>query len=160
MVQASASKAIDFSAAETRDRRWWLKLSWILDRLEETNIVELLKLQHAQNIALLDYKTSQEALDKHWKTANQLITEINTLNFPWYDTKVAKQNNYDAFIDDWEKTFGSRKDPKTQEMIRRSVEALKKKSEMHRQRQQEALQRQKEQQARLLQRARGKKGKK
>jgi hypothetical protein len=114
MVQAAARAGLDFSAAATRDRYWWMKARWILDQLENEHSIDLYKLQHAQHVAVLDYSLpSQQTFDTHWNGANKSLTQIFALKFPWLgdaDTK-GRDSAIDGMLAQWRAKYGDMKDP-------------------------------------------------
>lgn len=132
MVKAALCGAIDFSKAEFLSRQWWIKLRFILNELETQQVIEFFKLQHNQHCAVLSYQSPDTTFSKHWDDANKLISQIFRLQFPWYgDEKQSKQKQYSQMIDQWEKIYGNRKDPKVKEWIKRVADALHKKARKH-----------------------------
>ncbi len=117
MVQAAAAGAIDFDTADILSRHWWLKLRWTLDRLEDTNSIDVYALQHAHHASVLDYDMPKEAFDKHWTSANDIIKSIHALQFPWAESvqKNKNQQKTAEMFDKWREKFGDIKDPKVKE---------------------------------------------
>lgn len=123
IVQAAVKGVIDFSKFDPFDRRWWLRLSWILQGIENDNVRELLKIQHAQHLAGVDLQSTKN----HWKIAASLITEVQRLYFPWDESLKAKDttNQLDADRKVLHAEFGDPKSPEGAERIRRTLEYLR-----------------------------------
>jgi hypothetical protein len=126
MVQAAASGAIDFAAADLLDRRWWTKVRWILDRIEETNVLTVLQLQHAQHASVVNYNLSKEAFDQHWNGGNDLIKTVHDIQFPWAKKQQAAASNRGRsdLLEEWKQRFGDYKDPEVRKHYDRVAKAM------------------------------------
>ncbi len=128
MVQSAASRGLDFTAAELRGRWWWLKARWILDLTEEQEIINILKLQFNQHLAVLDYTLSEQAFNHHWDGANSLINDLRKLIFPWQEGLDKKpKTDVNKLIEDWKSIYGDLSDPKVKKRFDRVADAIKNK---------------------------------
>jgi hypothetical protein len=132
MVQAAAANGLDFKAADPRNRNWWLKLKWITDQLEDFNAEKVYALQHSQHTRIISYETRQEAFDKHWKAANEILQNIYSINFPW--AKDANKKRQEAENNDlmsrWKKRYGDIKDPAVREKYKKIAQAMRRHAEL------------------------------
>lgn len=127
MVQAAASGAIDFANADLLDRQWWLKLRWILDRLEDEHMVDVYRLQHAQHASVLDYELDKQVFETHWEGGNKLIKKVYGTHFPWNSEQVhedQKKKIYDELVEKWRARFGDLRDPAVKEKYDRMAKAM------------------------------------
>lgn len=126
MIQAAVDGVIDYSTANLLDRRWWVKLRWLLDRYEAKQTCEVLKLQHNQHLSVLAYDLKQETFDHHWKGANNITKSIFEMTFPW-SSKVTKPEAKidDALLATWKERFGDIKDPKVKQYYAKQVQMMK-----------------------------------
>lgn len=134
MVQAAAKNGLDFEAADLRDHNWWRKAGWVLDRIEDDQYADLLKMQHAQHINVLDYSTEQKVFEHHWEAASEIIDKLISLRFPWTKDagKKSKQKTYDSLMDAWKKKYGDIRDPKVKQHFAQIAENMRKHAEKHR----------------------------
>jgi hypothetical protein len=128
MIQAAVSSAIDFTAADPRSRTWWLKVRWILDRIEDLNVEKVYQMQHAQNTSVLDYSLQQETFNGHWKASNQLLHEVYGLNFPWAKGKDGdkKQTEINNLMEQWKAKYGDPADPAVLAKYKKIADAWRK----------------------------------
>lgn len=106
------------------DRKFWLKLRLILDRLESDNIDRVAELRVRQHLSLINYKhTSDQAFEEHWNRANALISDIWNRRFPW----DKKRNNTASRLprDIWTKYFGDPDDPNVQRQLDELVNSVR-----------------------------------
>lgn len=131
MVQAAAMSGMDFSETEPRNRHWWLKVRWILDRIEDLNTEKIFQMQHAQHACVLDYDLDKSAFDGHWNAANQLLRNMYLLHFPWTkdETTNKRRSEYDDLMALWKAKFGDPADPKVQARFKKVAEALRRKTD-------------------------------
>jgi len=130
MVRASVAKAIDFHTADLTDYKWWLKLRWVLNRLEDENTIDVFRLQHAQHASVLSYDLSKETFDSHWDAANTIIKNVFALYFPWAEESkkdAQKKTHYDL-IQVWKERYGDINDPAVKEKYDKLAEKV---SRMH-----------------------------
>ncbi len=114
MVQAAADGRIDFEAADFRDRRWWIRTRWQLDRMEDENVLKVVNLQHEQNLAVLSGGAVEQTFEHHWKSANENVTSVYELYFPWLINEKEKRRTSEAekLRQMWIDAYGDPKDPK------------------------------------------------
>jgi hypothetical protein len=124
--QAHVEGLINCRDAELLDPKWWLKLHWTLDWLEQKNHVEVIKLQHSMHCSLLDYFTGDEAVNLHWDQAISLQHRVSMLLLPWikYSGGKLKRREFKKLVDLWCSVFGDYRDPQVQERIDRTVKSL------------------------------------
>lgn len=129
MVQAAAQKGLDYETADLRGRWWWLRASWLLNQLEDNNSIEILKLQHAQHSAVLDYTLEKSAFDNHWNGANEILRIIQKVKFPW-DVKLTtdKSSDITKMLADWKRIYGDLNDPKVKDRYDRVAAAMRKRA--------------------------------
>lgn len=115
MVQAAVEGAIDFSTADLLARNWWTKLVWIVNAVEKRNSLTILTRQHAQHIAVLDYQNftlDKNLFEKHWKDANDVMTNMFNLLHPWESKKTeSPKDKYKDIFEQWKNKYGDIKDP-------------------------------------------------
>jgi hypothetical protein len=130
MVQAAARSGFDFAAADPRSRYWWLKLRWVLDRLEDLNIEKVWQMQHAQHMSVLNYELDQQTFNGHWDRANQLLRDIYQVNFPWMKQagEQGKQRDVNAMMERWKQKFGDPNDPQVQAYYKKVADAMRRKA--------------------------------
>lgn len=131
MVQVAAKNGMNFNDADMRGRWWWLKVKWLIERIEDENLINIFSRQHSQHIAVLSYDPIQaQAFTKHWEEANKLLKEIHSLTFPW--AKGSKErigkDEIDSLMDQWTKTFGDRRDPAVKRKFDKVAEAIRAKT--------------------------------
>lgn len=129
MVQAAAIRGIDYAEANPRNRYWWLKVRWIVDRLEDLNTEKVFMMQHAQHAAVLDYKL-EGIFDKHWDDANRVMTGVYELNFPWdrNANDKARKSAQEKLMEQWRAKYGDPNDPKVQAHFKKVADAWRKHS--------------------------------
>lgn len=130
MVQAAATGAIDFSTADFRSRKWWLKLCWLVDQIENQNASMVFKMQHAQHMCVLDYSLDKTAFDGHWNASNALLQDVYDLHFPWAKDSNTKRRKsvVDTLMDKWKAKYGDPSDPAVQAHFKRIADALRRKT--------------------------------
>jgi hypothetical protein len=131
MVQAAAMSGLDFTAAIPRSRHWWLKVRWILDRLEDVNTLALYRMQHKQHVAVTSYALEQAAFNTHWDAANDLIHKTFVANFPWAkdEHKKQRQRDIDGLMSEWKRRFGDPNDPAVQSRFLKVAQAWRRQAE-------------------------------
>ena len=131
MIQAAAVQGIDFTAAEPRNRWWWIRTGWLLDQLEFKNVEKLYILQHQQTISVLSQKLEADAFKQQWEAANNILQHVWAINFPWSkDAKDDyKKREYERMMEKWKEKFGDPKDPAVQARFAKVATQWKAKSE-------------------------------
>lgn len=122
---------MDFAAADLRSRHWWMKARWILDRVESDNTEKMLRIKHAQNLSVLDYKLEQQAFNAHWDESNKLISATYHLNFPWAKAHEdnTRQTQIAKLMEEWKRRFGDPDDPAVKDRYKRVAEAMRKRGD-------------------------------
>jgi hypothetical protein len=126
-VQAAAQGIVDFSHFAPFDRNWWIRLRWLLDELDVTNLRQMLHLQHAQHSGALNYLAGKDTFDHHWRAAGKILTQLTELYFPWtIDEKTTRRaDDYASMYKLLVERCGDPKDPATQAKIKQTVDYLK-----------------------------------
>jgi hypothetical protein len=125
MVQAAARGVVDFSTADLLDRRWWMKLWLMLDQVEGDNVVLVRRMEHAHNVALLDYKLDGKAFDLHWDRSTTALREVWDALFPWCKMDATSGAAVDKLHEAWVRQWGDPNSPETLKKIQLTVEYLK-----------------------------------
>lgn len=132
MVQAAANAGLDFAAASPRDRHWWLKLRWVLDRTEDLSSQQVFEMQHAQHVGVIDHRMDKAAFDHHWSGANKLLRDTYKLCFPWVREaeapKDTRNKDVDALMNVWKQKYGDINDPKVRARFKSIAEAMRKRA--------------------------------
>lgn len=140
MVRAAARTGLDFKHSDHRARFWWLKVRWIINQLEDDDVLSLFRMQHNQHCSVLSYQTP-EAFKQHWDEANKLLDKIYSLLIPW-DKKASKKrgNDYSDLIEQWKHVYGDLKDPKVKAHFDDVAKSLRKHREDGKRKYQEGIQ--------------------
>lgn len=127
MVLAAATGKVDFVAADFRDRAWWLRTRWQLDQLEDERLQKVLELQHTQNLAVLSGGAVEQSFEHHWKHANQNITSLHELMFPWLSGSAEKNRMSEIaqLRQQWVNKYGDPRDPKVKAKLDKIVKSLR-----------------------------------
>lgn len=125
MVQAAARGTVDFSTADLLDRRWWMKLWWLLDQVEAENLVSVRQIEHAHNAAVLDYNLESKTFDLHWKRAVESMREVWDTLFPWCKIGATDTSAVDSLTAAWVRRWGDPNSPETLKKIQLTVDYLK-----------------------------------
>jgi hypothetical protein len=125
MVQAAARGLIDFSEADLLDRRWWTKLWWLLDRIQADNVITIRQMEHAQDIAMLDYTLPEKAFDLHWDRAVSELRDVWDALFPWCKMEDITNKASDQLYRSWVNKWGDLNDPETLKKVKLTVDYLK-----------------------------------
>jgi hypothetical protein len=125
MVQAAARGVVDFSTADLLDRRWWMKLWWLLDQVENDNVVFVRRMEHAHNAALLQYGLDEKVFDLHWDGATTAMREVWDALFPWCKMDATSGKAVDKLHEAWVKRWGDPNSPETLKKIQLTVDYLK-----------------------------------
>lgn len=120
--QACASGLIDTRTADLTDRRWWRRLSWILDALENQNALKMLEVQHAINCGALNYQAGETAFQTHWDQAIAIEDRIQQRLMPWLQS--AKTGATKKLLTSWESAYGSMEDKATADKVAEAVQKL------------------------------------
>lgn len=122
MVQAAARRVVDFSMADILDRKWWLRLWWMLDQVESDNIVRVKTMQHLQNSGALNYESGDKVFGVHWDQCNTSCIDVWNELFSW--RKHDPQEQTDFMYRAWVAKYGDPDDPETKERIARTAEVM------------------------------------
>jgi len=86
MVQAAGSGMIDFRAADVLDRKWQIKLHWILDYISSTHCIKIYEHKLQQRLAVLQILKDPMQIDACWKTIGKLRNKVINEMVPWVAT--------------------------------------------------------------------------
>ena len=128
ILQAAYKGLIDFSEARFSDRAWWQKLRLMLDKMEDDNLSQVQQMQFQLNTSVLSYQSEEQQLKHHWQKAQDLITSRYDALFSWSKQATGKdaiQKVYKGLIDEWERHFGDRNDPKVVAMLEEYKERVR-----------------------------------
>jgi hypothetical protein len=128
MVRAAARRAIDFSEADPRDRRWWLRLRLVLDELEADTIAAYHRLHYDYTTAVLGRSDLREdSYRRLTKDAEERLHRIVKVARPWDDVDPARtrEAEIDSLRGAWEAEYGAYDAPETQAAIAETVQILR-----------------------------------
>lgn len=120
--KAAASGIVDFKEARLLDRKWWLRLNWLLEEVETQECRKLLELKFNQHASALNYLAGN-SFDHHWKHLNDLHEKWIALTFPWIKTR--NSSSADESVNLWKKYIGDSSDPEVQARIQETIDSLK-----------------------------------
>lgn len=84
MVQGAVAGVFDFARADPRDRRWWIRLGILADRIEDDNVARIRAMNHAAASALLARADlSEQGMDRLGDDAEAQVTGVKRHLFPW-----------------------------------------------------------------------------
>ena len=117
---------IDFSKADFDDPKWWRRVRLLLDGLEQQNEREQLDRLHRHNTALLGAALDNEVFQQAQKKSMAVIDLIDATYFAGIESEKEEQKLrvVRQRIDSWEQRHGKLDDPKTQQKIRDTANAL------------------------------------
>jgi hypothetical protein len=123
MIQAAARGVVDFSEADLLDRHWWIRLWWLLDQVERDNLIQIRRMQHAHNCALLDYNLDDKTFNLHWDQAIKALNTVWDLTFPWAKTEP-EGSATDRLRQAWIERWGDPDSPETLLKIQNTLDQL------------------------------------
>jgi hypothetical protein len=126
--QAYVEGHLDPKEAKPFDRKWWLKVRYTLDWLEQKNRNEIRKLKHDLQCGMINYMAGQKAIDLHWDQAHVMQRFIHKSLLPWVKFLGGKMSRRQLkeLKAHWEAVWGPMGDKKTLLEINRTVEHLMK----------------------------------
>jgi hypothetical protein len=121
MIIQAAAKGMIPMPADLRDRDWWTRLGWILDRIEADNVSRLLALRIPQRLKLVELMRDAKSpqLTDLWDSVDKIYDQLFKNYFPWTTTLTDQ-----APRDTWSAAFGDPNDPEVQKSIDEAVEYL------------------------------------
>lgn len=127
MVQAAARGVVDFTQARPLDRRWYRKLFWLLDQVEEDNLRAIFLSRQGRDQALLaraqTTETAQACLER--LEQNQQLFRDHLFLYLQTAGSSTDTSTIQRLRQQWQEHFGDPNDPEVQKKIQQTVDVLR-----------------------------------
>ena len=131
LVRAAAKQGVDFRAADALSRSWWTRTKWILDQMDTDSQLDIFRLQHAQNLAIIPgVVTDKQGFRKHWDNANDLLTQIFNEHFPWQAKDSSRTDQITQMRTAWIARWGDPNSPEGKQRIDNTVRELERRNKI------------------------------
>lgn len=101
------------------------QITWLQYYTEIKNVIEILKLKHNAVCALISSSAQFKEKKKYLNLAEEIQNKILKLLMPWVAESKKENDLFNIMKNQWEKIFGNINDSKTQDLIKKSIEALR-----------------------------------
>jgi len=118
---------LSFDSASRSDERWRLREALLLEILEREHLTSLHGLLHASEAAAAQY-TNPAGFRHHTAAAERQYRQIAKLLCPYMrvdEQSAVNGSTVNRLMQAWEAAYGQMDDPKTQEAIDKTIEALR-----------------------------------
>lgn len=126
MRKAAALGVVDFRSARLLDRKWWMRLNWLLEEVENEECKKLIGLKFTQHSSALNYLAGK-TFDHHWKQLNELQARWTNFTFPWIAATRDSTSSGDS-VKLWKAFCGDPStDPNVQARVQETAQSLRNK---------------------------------
>lgn len=128
MVRAATTGAIDFAQFDPRNKTWWRRLDLILNELHREDLKTTSKIQHRHWLAtaLIPGLTPEQRADGRVNAENYL-TQLTGLYFPWLKETLKKQSNpQESAVEAFREMYGYPGEERYEKMLQDQLAAWKK----------------------------------
>lgn len=121
----AADGVVDFREAVLLDRRWNLRLKWLVEAYSTRKRADVALARHMRYTGALGTDDSK-LFDKAWKLSGTTLDELDALLRPWIEREIRSQLGSDADIGIklFKELIGDPSDPAFQEMDRRRAQKI------------------------------------
>lgn len=124
MIQAATERVVDFREAKPFDRKWLLKLRWLLQDLERRNFARFETIRMQRELAAMAVPNTD--VDRCWKASAKHVRQVASCLFPWIgDAKAQMKQAVDELRQSWIRHWGDPGDPEVAARIEKTIAELK-----------------------------------
>lgn len=100
MVRAAAAGVVDYKGADPTSRLWRIKHRLLISEFSRRQDQEFIEIAHRHWLALISHgNLTEESFEKVKATANETLTDIQNIVFPWLNDAEAETEAKPATID-------------------------------------------------------------
>ena len=112
MAHAASTGAINFREADFLDRRWWLKLGWVIQQVDSQLAVKVYDMQLLQTYSLLQTAEDSEKYNKQLEQLQLLTNRWLGTVLPWQGSaEDANATMFKSLRAEYVRRFGDPQDP-------------------------------------------------